>query len=215
MKKIFLTIDDGPSERCTELIEFLASRGIGAVFFCRGDCLAKRPETAVKAIKAGFIITNHSLTHADFNALNESQTRNEITATDELIRALYLKAGVARQARWFRFPYGCRGATENAVQANQEILRELGYSNPFDSKRVDWSWDVDCEDWHVNESNADAKLALAKQRLKTLRDGGILDLHDQEANLQTRLLQKTCEAAASEGIAFQSNAALLALTAKK
>jgi peptidoglycan/xylan/chitin deacetylase (PgdA/CDA1 family) len=220
MKNVFLTIDDGPSERCTELIEFLSSKRIGAVFFCRGDNLAKRPEAAVTAIQAGFIIGNHSSTHADFNLLNESQARNEIESTHDLIEALYFKAGASRprSARWFRFPYGHRGANNTAIQSNQKILHKLGYWNPLDSKRLDWSWNIDCEDWHVNEENAEAKLAFAKERLKALHDGSVLDLHDQETNVSTRLFQRICETATAEdgaGITFHDNAALLALTAKK
>lgn len=206
--KVVLTIDDGPSERCGELVEFLSSKRIGAVLFCRGDCLQQRPKEAVKAIHAGFVIGNHSFDHSDFDSLSESEAREEITKTHEIIDDVYCKAGVKRQARWFRFPYGHAGKNQRQKNAFQKILRSLGYANPFDAKRADWRWDIDFEDWHVNEENAAQKLELARERLKALRDGGVLDLHDQEANLRLSLFQKICEAAEVAGAEFYGNEAL-------
>ncbi len=213
--KVILTIDDGPSERCGELIEFLSSKRIGAVLFCRGDCLKQRPKDAVKAIDAGFIIGNHSFTHADFDSLSESEARDEITKTHEIINEIYRKAGVKRPAAWFRFPYGHDGKTRTQKNAFQKILRSLGYSNPFDAKRSDWLWDVDVEDWHVDDKNVKQKLVLARERLAKLRENGILDLHDQEANLRLSLFQKICEAAEAGGVEFYDNATLLEQTKKK
>ncbi len=215
MKRALLTIDDGPSERCAELIEFLSSKQIGAVLFCRGDNLAERQDTAIKAIKAGFIIGNHSWSHADFNLLNESEARVEISKTHEIIETLYRDAETPRPTNGFRFPYGHRGATKNLIQADQELLHEYGYSNPLDESKLDWSWNVDCEDWHVDETNVENKLALAKKRIATLKDGGILDLHDQEANVRTRLFQTTIDACLELGLSFQTNAEIAALTLKK
>ncbi|MFH0974022.1 MAG: polysaccharide deacetylase family protein [Candidatus Micrarchaeota archaeon] len=209
MKRVFLTIDDGPSERCGELVEFLSSKRIGAILFCRGDYLKQRPNDAVKAIAAGFIIGNHSLTHADFDSLNENEARAEITKTHEIIDGLYERTGVECSANYFRFPYGHGGATPRARESNQEILRSLGYLNPLDAKRADWLWDVDVEDWHVDEENVARKLEFARERLKTLPDGGVLDLHDQEANLRLELFQRICEAAEADGVEFYGNAALL------
>ena len=212
MKRVFLTIDDGPSERCGELINFLSNRQIGAILFCRGDCLKQRPKDAVKAIDVGFIIGNHSLTHADFDSLSESEARVEITRAHEIIDEIYRKAGVERPVRWFRFPYGHAGKKSSQKNAFQKILRSLDYSNPLDAKRADWLWDVDVEDWHVNEENVARKLELARERLAALRENGVLDLHDQEANLRLGLFQKICLAAEAAGAKFYSNAEINAFS---
>jgi peptidoglycan/xylan/chitin deacetylase (PgdA/CDA1 family) len=212
VKRVILTIDDGPSERCSELVDFLAARGIGAILFCRGDALRKREALAVKAIHAGFVIANHSWNHANFNSLSEREARRQIERADAEIERVYARASRARPAKWFRFPYGYAGKGKAKQRALQRILRELGYSNPFSTERIDWLWDADVRDWHVNEKNAKRKLETAVKRLKTLRDGGVLDLHDQEANLRTRLMQKTIEAALALGIRFHSNREVKLLT---
>ena len=60
-KKIaYLIIDDGPSKDMKKKVDFLVSKKIPAIWFCRGDYLEKRPEAAVYAIKKGHIIGNHS-----------------------------------------------------------------------------------------------------------------------------------------------------------
>src|SRR5262249_4729079 len=49
-KTAYLTIDDGPSVDMVAKVDYLAARRIPAVWFCRGDLLAARPEPALHAL---------------------------------------------------------------------------------------------------------------------------------------------------------------------
>jgi peptidoglycan/xylan/chitin deacetylase (PgdA/CDA1 family) len=109
MHKAYLTIDDGPSERFTDLVNFLNARKIPAVFFNRGDCMDERPGPVMDAIQKGFIIANHSYSHQRASKISLAEMQNEITRTDKIIDDLYQRAGVKRPGKYFRFPYMDRG----------------------------------------------------------------------------------------------------------
>ncbi len=63
MKKIYLTIDEFPSEDGLDKLNYLEEKDMPAILFCRGDALEKRLEYAVKAVKKGFILGNHTYSH--------------------------------------------------------------------------------------------------------------------------------------------------------
>lgn len=111
MKKggLYLTIDDGPSERFGDFCDFLSARGIQAVFFNRGDAMAQRPDAVIRAIKQGFIIASHAYSHKRFSTLSLEEAREEIKRTEAVLDDLHERAGVRRAKRYFRFPYMDRG----------------------------------------------------------------------------------------------------------
>ena len=49
-RQAYLTIDDSPSTRMDDMVDALSARGVPAIFFCRGDYLALRLESASRAI---------------------------------------------------------------------------------------------------------------------------------------------------------------------
>lgn len=173
MKNAYLTIDDGPSARMMEKVDFLESNNIKAVWFCRGDYLEARPEHALHAITCGHIIGNHSYSHPKFSDLDLESAYKEIWQTDGIIENLYQQANIQRPAKYFRFPYGDKGDLrygdlslplsedgkfrKDALQFN---LRSLGYFQPNFSRRhhihhvlqgifddVDWRWTFDAMEW--------------------------------------------------------------------
>jgi peptidoglycan/xylan/chitin deacetylase (PgdA/CDA1 family) len=68
-KIAYLTIDDAPVTDMKEKIDFLASEGIRAIWFCQGNKLVKFPDQAIYVIKKGHIIGNHSYDHSNFSAI--------------------------------------------------------------------------------------------------------------------------------------------------
>jgi len=163
VKKVaYLTIDDGPSKDFKEKVDFLLSKNIPAIFFCRGDFLEQRPDAVIYAIKKGFIIGNHSYSHRTFSDLTLEQCFEEIQKTDKIIDNLYKKAGVKRPAKFFRFPHGDKGALNNseAFEPIQKFLRKLGYTQPKFKKitykyyrgfldDADWYWTYDVLEYTV------------------------------------------------------------------
>lgn len=174
-KIAYLTIDDAPSADMGRKINYLSQHNIPAVFFCEGAKMAQRPEPVIDAIRQGFIIGNHSYSHPHFSEITPEQARDEIRRTDDIIEALYRQAGVVRPGRYFRFPFGDKGAlpgeyplggysAEGAArkEAMQAVLRSLGYTQPpfpnityryFQeaglAEDADWFWTYDTFDWSV------------------------------------------------------------------
>lgn len=109
MRKAYLTIDDGPSEKFTALVDFLHERKIPAVFFNRGDNMEARPDAVLHGISKGFIMANHTYSHRRAADLPYEETCAEIRRTDEILEKLYQQARVKRPGKYFRFPYMDRG----------------------------------------------------------------------------------------------------------
>jgi peptidoglycan-N-acetylglucosamine deacetylase len=161
-KNAVLTIDDSPSIHMGERVAFLASKGIPAVWFCRGDYLELRPEPAIEAIRAGSILGNHSYDHSYFSKLSLEQAFEQIDRTEMLIEGLHEKAGVPRKIKCFRFPYEAKVGSPEHHAALQAGLRDRGFvplemegvtSAAFLAQRaaddVSWFWTYDTEDWKL------------------------------------------------------------------
>lgn len=170
-KPAILTIDDSPSIHMAERVAFLASRGIPAVWFCRGDHLEQRPEPAIQALREGSILGNHSFDHAHFSKLSLPEAFGQIDRTDRIIEDIHRRAGVPRRIKCFRFPYEAKVGTPEHHAALQDGLRERGFvgldpegveSPAFQAQRatgdVSWFWTYDTEDWKlVSPESPDAE----------------------------------------------------------
>lgn len=109
MSDAYLTIDDGASERFTDMIDALHQRGVPAVFFNRGDAMEANRDAVLYGIERGYIMANHAYSHRRFSKLALNKCFEEIQKTENILDALYKKVGVARGAKYFRFPYMDRG----------------------------------------------------------------------------------------------------------
>lgn len=173
MKTVYLTIDDGPSVEFKQKVDFLLSKKIPAILFCRGKFLEERPDDAAYAIKRGFVIGNHTYSHPHASKLSNEEEFAEIEKMDKMIEEVYKKADVKRPAKVFRFPYGDKGFGENFekgwpkekrehTQAIQDLLIMLGYKQPkFEGINYKWYknaklendadvvWTYDTHDWRL------------------------------------------------------------------
>jgi peptidoglycan/xylan/chitin deacetylase (PgdA/CDA1 family) len=200
--RILLTIDDGPSERAGALLDYLMERRIGAILFCEGAKLRDRRGEAIRAIKEGYIIGNHSYDHPFFEQLLEGQAMEQIAKTDYEIELLHRSAQRQRAARYFRFPYG-NGCD---IEVHQRLLRQRGYWSPFGGAQCDWRWEIEVWDWQVDARNMAGKLEFAKGRLAgTLPRRKILLLHDHPLNFELELFQNICQAVLDTGLRFWTN----------
>ena len=114
-KTLALTFDDGPHGTYTaEIAAILKQFSAPAIFFEVGSNLGNvgadgkpklLPRAAVsrKLLDSGYVIANHSLTHAQLSKRSGDALKTEILNTDEL-----LKAVDPRRSTLFRFPYGAR-----------------------------------------------------------------------------------------------------------
>src|SRR5262245_50027868 len=108
-KIAYLTIDDSPTKDFIPKLEYLITKRIPAVWFCEGARLEQYPDSVIIAIKAGYIIGNHSYSHPSFSTISLETAFAEIDRTHRIIEDLYARAGVKRPAKFFRFPYGDKG----------------------------------------------------------------------------------------------------------
>ena len=123
-RAVWLTIDDGPSDDTTAMLDVLDAHGAKATFFLVGARALARPEL-VRAIQArGHGIGNHSQSHpsAWFWALGPARMRQEIDGTQATLGSI-----TGDPPRWFRGVVG---------MANPFVARAL---HAHQLARVAWS----------------------------------------------------------------------------
>lgn len=122
--RVWLTIDDGPSDDTLALLDVLDAHGAKATFFLVADRAKARSEAVREIVRRGHDIGNHSNSHpqAWFWALGPTRMRGEITDAQTTLAQLS-----GRAPRWFR---AVVGMSNPFVQAP---LKDLGLA------RVAWS----------------------------------------------------------------------------
>jgi peptidoglycan-N-acetylglucosamine deacetylase len=185
MKKIYLTIDDGPSLNFKEKVNFLYKNKIPAIFFCTGETLIKRPKDVVYAIKKGYVIGNHSYNHPYFSKISLEEAEEQIVKTEKIIDSLYEKAKVKRPIKLFRFPYVDKGSFD--ARNIQNILSKHhfsqlkfeglcpGYVFMTNSKDIDISWTFDFMEWKIDDMK---KLCAKLHNLSKRKCSDIVLIHD-------------------------------------
>lgn len=107
--KAYLTIDDSPSTRLDDLVDYLESKSIPALLFCRGDLLAEHSAAAIRAVQKGFVLGNHAYSHQRSSQKDFAFIIDEIEKTENLIDQVYASAGMEKPGKYFRFPQLDRG----------------------------------------------------------------------------------------------------------
>jgi peptidoglycan/xylan/chitin deacetylase (PgdA/CDA1 family) len=102
-RRVWLTIDDGPSEQTRALLDLLDAHGAKATFFLVGDRAAQRPDDVREIARRGHGIGNHSASHpqAWFWALGPRRMADEIARTQVTLREITGSA-----PHWFRAVVG-------------------------------------------------------------------------------------------------------------
>lgn len=134
MCKAILTIDDAPTKITPSIIDYLGSKGITPVINFMGCLVEENFSEAVYAAKSGIVIGNHSFSHPSFEELTLDECREEIRRAEAEIDRVYSAAGMKREYRVFRFPYGNKGGKNEA--AIQKILHDEFCFDRLDSSAV-------------------------------------------------------------------------------
>ena len=192
-KTVVLTFDDGPHKRYSEdIAAILKQYGVPAVFFNVGNNLgtigadgkAKLGASAAVAKRlsaAGYVLANHSFSHAQLSRQTGDKLKAEIMDADAL-----LKAVDSGRSALFRFPYGAR---------NSEGLSTLS-----DAKLRSVMWNIDSLDWAdpVPSSIADRVLRSVDKEGR-----GIILFHDIHART-VKALPAILDRLVAEGYQFAS-----------
>ncbi len=167
-KTVVLTFDDGPHRRYSEEIAaILKQYNAPAIFFSVGrnigsmDAQGKAKLNAgadvMRRLKqSGYVLANHSFSHAQLSKQTGDNLKAEILNTDAL-----LKAVDPQRSQLFRFPYGAR---------NREGMQMLE-----DAHLRSVMWNIDSLDWAdpVPSSIADRVLRTVDKEGR-----GIILFHD-------------------------------------
>lgn len=182
-KVLVLSFDDGPHRLYTEELKaILMKEKVPALFFEVGRNLGTlnpsgQPKLGSQAkitedlVQAGFVVGNHSYTHAQLSKETGAPLDLEIRETDQLLRAI-----PGAHSQLFRFPYGARTGVQ--LQA----LR------PYHLRSI--LWNIDSLDWAdpVPSSVADRVLKVIAHEKR----GIILfhDIHDRALRVLPALIPK-------------------------
>lgn len=137
MSTAYLTIDDGPTKNTKEILDFLRKKNITPIMFFWGDRIKEAREYGIYAIQNGAIIGNHTDTHPHFSEISLEECIREIETNEAAIDRLYEEAGVKREYKVFRFPYGDKGGASKP--ALQEYLASHGFLK-IDYTPINYDW---------------------------------------------------------------------------
>jgi len=170
-KTIALTFDDGPHPTYTpELLKLLKEEDVPATFFLIGEHVIQYPDTARLVVSEGFEIGNHTFTHSEHMADSEERLRNELLATERVIRNV-----TGRETKLFRPPY----------------LEDVNVGE-FDGGKIDgievrWAEkagyivvgaNLDTQDWNVSPGEDSVVLERLLDRMQETKPNVII-MHDQ------------------------------------
>jgi chitin deacetylase len=102
-KVVALTFDDGPGEKTDEILSVLDKHNVKSSFYLTGAEIKKYTNDAVKIVKAGHEVGNHTYSHERMVLKSPSFIRSEVEKTDKLIRGIGYEGDIH-----FRPPFGKR-----------------------------------------------------------------------------------------------------------
>ena len=133
-RRVWLTIDDGPSDDTVAMLDLLDAHNARASFFLVGARAAARPELVREILRRGHGIGNHSQGHpqAWFWALGPWRMRREIAQAQATL------AGIAgTEPRWFRAVVGMANPFVHASLARLRLARVGWSARGFDGVRCE------------------------------------------------------------------------------
>ena len=132
-KRVWLTIDDGPSDETPAILDLLDKHNARATFFLVGDRAAARPDWAREIVERGHGIGNHSHSHpqAWFWALGPVRMRQQIEAAQAQLTTV---TGV--RPHWFRAVVGMANPFVSAPLKDLHLARVGWSARGFDAVKA-------------------------------------------------------------------------------
>ena len=150
-KTVYLTFDDGPTEKVTrKILEVLKNEKVKASFFCVGKNVEKYPDLFACIKAEGHAVGNHTNTHLNGWKTNKKQYLEDVEEADKLIKS-----------NLFRPPYGkLNWRSKKDLQRKYKIVM----------------WDVAGGDFDHYLSIKD----VVKNIINNVNPGSIVVLHDNQ-----------------------------------
>jgi len=154
---VALTFDDGPTPDTYAVLDALRQNGLKATFFLVGFNVQLYPEIALRIVRDGHQVGNHSWDHTDLTTLTPAEIDWQLRATNDIIRQA---TGVT--PRFVRPPYGNSNETVRGVMAANGLTEVI--------------WSQDSWDW------AEVTPMDILNQLSLVPPGGTLAMHDWAPN---------------------------------
>ena len=160
-KVVLLTIDDAPDKWSLDMAKKLKGLDAPAIFFVNGHFIDTEEEKNVlkEIYELGFMIGNHTKTHANLKQLSEEQQKEEILTVSDTV-----EEAIGERPVFFRAPFGSNTDYSKALAQEDGMLL------------MNWSFGYD---WEKEYMDVDA-LADIMVNTEFLRDGANLLMHDRE-----------------------------------
>lgn len=160
-KVVLLTIDDAPDKRALEMAKTLKRLDAPAIFFVNGHFIETDEKRAIlkEIYEMGFVIGNHTKTHANLKSLTEEEQREEIVSVSNTVEEV-----TGERPRFFRAPFG----------VNTDFSRSLAEQEGM--QLMNWSYGYD----FVKEYMTKEKIADIMVNTELLSNGSNLLMHDRE-----------------------------------
>lgn len=132
-RRVWLTIDDGPSPQTQGLLDLLDAHGAKATFFLVGERAQAMPDAVREIVRRGHGIANHSASHPEkwFWALGPRRMRDEIARTQQILQDI---TGTA--PHWFRAVVGMSNPFVSAPLRAHGLARVAWNARGFDGAGV-------------------------------------------------------------------------------
>lgn len=139
-KVVYLTFDDGPSNRTSQILDILKEHDVQGTFFFVGTQIEGKESVVKKADREGHYVGMHTISHSVDQLYNDEtpdNLSNELTQMQDMIEKITGKRPVL-----FRPPYG------SMPHMNKEAIIESLVANGFKA----WDWTVDTYDWSASSA---------------------------------------------------------------
>ena len=161
-KVVALTIDDGPSQYTSQILDVLKENGAAATFFIIGGQVVGRENLLQEVLKTGSELGNHAMHDEPSINLSSETLRDEINQVDRMIDRAYAGVGQERPAHYFRPGSGIFSGRVLDVAKGAGYRTILGSIYPHDPFIRFWKVNA----WHI---------------LSSLRPGAVIICHDRRS----------------------------------
>lgn len=160
-KAVLITIDDAPDKYAVEMAKTLKELNALAIFFVNGHFIeSEEGKAKLKEISdLGFLIGNHTQTHANLKNSSEEQQKEEILKVNETVESV-----IGEKPKFFRAPFGVNTDFSKALVQSEGMLL------------MNWTYGYDWEKEYMDV----AKLTDIMLNTQYLTNGANLLMHDRK-----------------------------------
>jgi peptidoglycan/xylan/chitin deacetylase (PgdA/CDA1 family) len=169
-KVVLITIDDAPDKYSLEMANKLKELNVNAIFFVNGHFIESE-EGAQKLKKLhdmGFIIGNHTKTHANLKKITKEEQREEILSVSDRVEEI-----IGERPLFFRAPHG----------ANTDYSRKLAAEEGM--TLMNWTYGYDYFEPYMDANKLEQAMISGEGPevgvdYSLLKPGANLLMHDRE-----------------------------------